>query len=66
MTNRAGNPTLLALQEKIREEMNEIADHVDGGGCKDFAAYMHDTGAIEGLAIAERELLVLDKQIEEG
>ena len=66
MTNRAGNPTLLALQERIREQMNDKADHVAGGACQSFDDYRHVTGAIEGLAIAERELLDLDKQIEEG
>ena len=60
------NNALATLQEEIRKELHEYANHVDGGGCKHFPDYTHDTGVIKGLAIAERLLLDLDKRIEEG
>ncbi len=37
--------------------MNDHADSIAGGGCKDFAEYKRLTGVIEGIAIAEREVL---------
>ncbi len=37
--------------------MNDHADNIAGGGCKDFAEYKRLTGVIEGIAIAEREVL---------
>lgn len=37
--------------------MNEHADHIASGACKDFNEYQKMTGIIEGLALAERELL---------
>ena len=37
--------------------MNEMADHVSGGGCKNFEDYAKCCGIIEGLAVAEREVL---------
>ena len=45
--------------------MNEMADHISGGGCKDLGEYQPCTGIIKGLAVAERELLDLDKRIED-
>ena len=45
------DPILEALQLKIREYMNECADHLAGGGAKDFTEYKYITGKIEALAI---------------
>ncbi len=56
---------LKVLNEKIRLIMNETADHVSGGGCKDMEEYSKCCGIIQGLALAERELLDLNKHIEE-
>ena len=45
------------LIKKLRDNMNECSDHISTGSCKDFAEYKKMTGIIEGLALAERELL---------
>ena len=45
--------------------MNDMADHIAGGACADFAEYKRCCGVIEGLARAERELLDLTKQIDD-
>jgi|TARA_R100001163_G_scaffold65781_2_gene64815 hypothetical protein len=45
------------LQKRIRENMHEHADFISTGSCKDFEEYKKITGIIEGLALAERELL---------
>ena len=45
------------LKKRYRDSLNEHADHVATGNCKDFAEYKRLTGVIEGLALAERELL---------
>ena len=37
--------------------MNEHADHLASGAGKDYNEYQKMTGIIEGLALAERELL---------
>jgi len=39
--------------------MNTTADYMATDGCPDLAAYKKAVGKIEGLAIAERELLDL-------
>ena len=39
--------------------MNEMADVVSGGGAHSFEEYRKMVGVIEGLALAERELLDL-------
>ena len=45
---------LQVLQDEIRKQMNEMSDHISGGGCNDFGEYQHCTGIIKGLAVAER------------
>ena len=47
--------------------MNEGADHLATGGAKDFPEYQRMVGRIDGIALAERELLdlVQDKEEEE-
>jgi len=53
--------TQLSLSEhlkiKLRGMMNEHADHIASGAYKNFDEYQKMTGIIEGLALAERELL---------
>jgi hypothetical protein len=53
------------LRKSLRDQMNEMADHISGGGCTDYADYTRCCGVIHGLAIAERELLDLTKQIDD-
>ena len=53
------------LKKSIRHQMNEMADHISGGGCTDYADYKRCCGVIHGLALAERELLDLTKQIDD-
>jgi hypothetical protein len=45
------------LRNKMREMMNERADYISTGSCADWSDYKHLTGVIEGLALAEREIL---------
>jgi hypothetical protein len=50
------------LRKKIRQMMNDLTDRTDTvalGGAKNFEEYNRLVGQIEGLAIAERELLTL-------
>jgi len=54
------------LRKRIREEMNEISDHISGGACSDFSEYSKCCGIIQGLAMAERELLDLKERYEKA
>jgi len=54
---------LQMLRKKIREEMNNLADDLATGVAKDYAEYRQLVGKIEGLAIAERELLDIEKRL---
>jgi hypothetical protein len=45
------------MKKKLREVMNQHADHISTGACKDYSDYQKMAGIIEGLALAERELL---------
>jgi hypothetical protein len=54
------------LRSNIRTQMNEIADHLSGGACKDFGDYQKCCGIIQGLAWAERDLLDLRAKYEEA
>ncbi len=53
------------MRKAIRHQMNDMADHIAGGGCSDFSEYKRCCGVIEGLARAERELLDLTNQIDD-
>ena len=53
------------LRRRIREILNDYADTIAGGGAQDFAEYKRLCGVIEGLAIAERELLDVRQQSED-
>ena len=70
ITEQAQNMEGLSLSEfmkkRLRECMNQHADHVSTGACKDYSDYQKMAGIIEGLALAERELLDwVEKHIQE-
>jgi hypothetical protein len=54
------------LREKLRNDMNNYADDMAGGSCRTFEEYQKLCGVISGLAIAERYLLDLLKEMEES
>mgnify|MGYP003116368047 CR=1 FL=1 len=47
------------LRDIVRKYMNDITDSIATGSAKTFDQYQRQVGQIEGLAIAERELLNL-------
>jgi len=47
------------VRTTLRNYMNELTDNVALGSAKSFEEYQRTVGQIEGLAIAERELLNL-------
>ena len=53
-------------QTKLRERMNEMADVVATGSAQSFDEYRKMCGIIEGLALAERELLDLVEALSKG
>ena len=55
----------LALREKLRTLMNEHTDSVALGSAQSYDQYQRMVGQIEGLAIAERELLSLVRTSDE-
>jgi len=52
------------LREKIRTDMNNYADDLAGGSCRNFDEYQKLCGTIQGLAIAERYLIDLAQKAE--
>ena len=53
-------------QKKLRERMNNLADIISVGTAKDFSEYQNMVGTINGLALAERELLDLVEAMKKG
>ena len=66
MSDAVPNNVFEFLRKRIREEMNEISDHISGGACSDFSEYSKCCGVIQGLAVAERELLDLNQKMEQA
>ena len=50
-----------SMRKTLRQYMNDLTDSVALGNAKNFEEYQRFVGQIEGLAIAERELLNLIK-----
>ena len=67
MTSGVSDNALMTLKDMLRKEMNSWTDNlIADETCKDFADYKYRTGVIHGLALAERDLLELNKRIEEA
>ena len=54
------------LREKIRTDMNNYADDIAGGTCRNFEEYQKLCGLIQGLVIAERHLIDLAEKVEKA
>jgi hypothetical protein len=52
------------LREQIRVDMNNYADDIAGGACRNYEEYQKLCGVIQGLATAESYLLALLKKVE--
>ena len=65
MSNLSENNIFEHLRKVVRLQMTELSDHISGGACKSFEEYSKCCGIIEGLAIAEREILDLKSKYEE-
>ena len=51
------------VNKKIREQMDQMADHMATGGCKSYDDYKYCSGGVAGLAVAEREILDIKERI---
>ena len=56
---------LSLLKKKIRDQMNDLADHLAVGSAKDIEEYRKVCGIIEGLAWTEREVIDIEDKIQE-
>ena len=54
------------LREKLRTDMNNYADDLAGGVCRNYDEYQKLCGLIQGLAIAERYLIDLAEKVEQS
>ena len=53
------------IKKKIRDRLNDLADELANGGAQDFSQYKHMTGIIYGLALAERDIIDIQKNEED-
>jgi len=56
---------LSLLRKKIRDEMNELADHLAVGSAQNIEEYRKICGMIEGLAWTEREIIDIEERLRE-
>ena len=56
---------LSLLKNKIRDQMNELADHLAMGGAQNMEEYRKICGTIEGLAWTEREIINIEDRLGE-
>ena len=55
---------LEAIRQKIRGYLNDIADHMAGGGCENHEDYVRLVGKVEALALIERDILDSQQRLE--
>jgi len=46
--------------------MNDIADHMAGGGCQNHEEYLRLVGKVEALALVARDILDMEQRLEEA
>jgi hypothetical protein len=51
------------IQEKIRSNMNDVADHLATGGCQSWEHYQYMIGMVKAFAIIERDVVDLVERI---
>jgi len=66
MADIANDPKLEAVRKKYRTEMNNLADDIATGCCRNYEDYKYRTGILEGLVLAERLLLDYDVALTES
>lgn len=54
------------LREKIRKDLNDYADDLANGVCRNFEEYQKLCGMIQGLGRAEEYIIDLAKKVEEA
>ena len=59
-------PLFEVFQKNLRLRMNAVADAIATGSAQSFDEYQKMVGTIEGLALAERELLDLVEAMNKG
>ena len=59
-------PLFEVFQKNLRLRMNDVADAIAPGSAQSFDEYQKMVGTIEGLALAERELLDLVEAMNKG
>ena len=52
------------IRDKIRGYINDIADHMAGGGCQNHEEYVRLVGKVEALALIEREIIDWEQRYE--
>ena len=62
----AEQPLFEVFQKNLRMRMNDVADAIATGSAQSFDEYQKMVGTIDGLAIAERELLDLVEAMNKG
>ena len=59
-----GDTLIEKFKSRLRDLMNDRADNIATGSCGSLDEYKHQSGVIEGLALAERELLDIIQELE--
>lgn len=52
------------INNRLRDYMNQIADHISTGSCENMEDYRFCCGQIQGFALIEREIIELREKVE--
>jgi hypothetical protein len=51
------------IRNRIRDNLDQMADHMATGGCETFDQYQYCCGMVKGLAVIEREIIDLEERM---
>lgn len=54
------------VKNRIRDYMNDLADHMATGGCTSWDQYQYSAGMVKGLAMVEREILDMEEKLKDS
>lgn len=54
------------IRSKLRDYMNQVADHMAGGGCSNYEDYRYSVGMVNAFAMLERDIIDLEEKVKES
>ena len=58
-----GESIFAPIKKRIRDYMNEAADHLASGGAQNFEEYQRMVGRVDALDLLERDIIEIEERM---